>query len=739
MPDGTQITRAVISQSRRRGAASILAMMFLVIFSSLAAAMAIVAQGNLTTADSHLKINRSISAAETGMNFLIYRLNQITKTVMTTDGLISDDNAPDLWNDVRSDLIFSLASEYHNLAEPYQIGSTMHVGPISVGPGAPTFVATFTPHPILNEDYDGAFYNKPPYSTMDVPVSAAAPLDSTWIRVTVTASDGPANRAISRSLQMDFHMAKRIDFAILSKSRVMIGRNVIIDGTVGSRFVETNLANGHPIQMVSDFVGLDAATLDPLLDAFTGTLITNDIDGDNRINLASATETASIANADSFDTDGDGYITDYDFFLAHYDVNADGRISGIELDTSNNIYTAQLMELIDTFGDPQRPGYNDGFVDASDRYAKIRGQLKILATKADWEVGAAAGAYQDFLAGTIRPDHNEAALTFEADEANVFEFGPQDFDITTMRNMATGDFAQQAADQAANHDPDDATTPSALGEQVFESVPFGSPHPYDHYDRPVYKNMTFSNITIPKGSNALFVNCKFIGVTFIESEVNNTDENYNYAGIQESDGSLKHPDRVADVDGVDVADTKTVANNIRFDGCIFEGSVASDAPLEFTHVRNKIAFTGDTKFIIDDSVNLSDSQKALFKRSTILSPHYSVEMGTFVAPADSKETVELTGTIVAGLIDMRGQIKVTGSIITTFEPVSGTGPVIGDTSPQFNTTLGYFPSSDGDLEGELPVGGIGVIHVRYDPTIPLPDGISGPISIEPIRSTYTEN
>jgi hypothetical protein len=88
---------------------------------------------------------------------------------------------------------------------------------------------------------------------------------------------------------------------------------------------------------------------------------------------------------------------------------------------------------------------------------------------------------------------------------------------------------------------------------------------------------------------------------------------------------------------------------------------------------------------------------------------------------------------------MRGQIKVTGSIITTFEPVSGTGPVIGDTSPQFNTTLGYFPSSDGDLEGELPVGGIGVIHVRYDPTIPLPDGISGPISIEPIRSTYTEN
>ena len=48
---------------RDRGAAAVLAMMFLVIFSSLAAAMAIVSQGNLQTADSSLKINRSRAAA----------------------------------------------------------------------------------------------------------------------------------------------------------------------------------------------------------------------------------------------------------------------------------------------------------------------------------------------------------------------------------------------------------------------------------------------------------------------------------------------------------------------------------------------------------------------------------------------------------------------------------------------------------------------------------------------------
>ena len=67
------------TNNRERGAAAVLAMMFLVIFSSLAAAMAIVSQGNLTTADSSLKINRSLAAAETGMQFMVYRLNQVTQ------------------------------------------------------------------------------------------------------------------------------------------------------------------------------------------------------------------------------------------------------------------------------------------------------------------------------------------------------------------------------------------------------------------------------------------------------------------------------------------------------------------------------------------------------------------------------------------------------------------------------------------------------------------------------------
>ena len=59
------------------------------------------------------------------------------------------------------------------------------------------------------------------------------------------------------------------------------------------------------------------------------------------------------------------------------------------------------------------------------------------------------------------------------------------------------------------NNPGDPNSPQPLGTVVREAVPYNSAHPYDYYDRPVYKNMTFTNVKIPKGANALFQNCKF--------------------------------------------------------------------------------------------------------------------------------------------------------------------------------------------------------------------------------------
>ncbi len=721
-------------------------MMFLVIFGSLAAAMAIVSQGNLRTADTHMKINRSLAAAETGMNLMVFRINQVTQNITTRDGLIESDDAVALWQQTAVALQNSFSGELHNIQEPYISNNELHIGPIVVAPGAPRFEATLTPHPLPGEDYDSLFYQRPPYSEMDVPVSSASPLDATYVRVRVTAADGPVGSAICRSISLDFKIDKKIRYAILSKSRVMIGRNVLIQGPIGSRFMETHLVNGHPIQLESNFRGM-TASLDANLNLFVNTLIQYDMDGDNRLNVAHAAESGDLADPDALDVNNDGYIDDYDFFVGEFDtIGSDLRVTQAELEANGltTVEAQQLMELYDTFGNTDREGYNDGFIDNSDNLAKIRGEVYISASMDDWNNGAAnapdGGAYQDYFQGPIVPDFGESALKFEAAENDTHQYLPSDFDVTTYRNMVDSDLSAQVGLQA--NDPAQPVVYTAPSEDTRESVPFEASYPYDYYDRPVYENMVFTNVKIPKGTNALFKNCRFIGVTFVETETQNADSDFNYAGMQQSDGSQKHPDRSVEIDGEEITDTKTISNNLRFDDCTFEGAIVSDSPQEFTHTRNKMAFTGTTSFVdVNNELqapNLSDDERSLFSRSSLLVPHYSVEMGTFVAPHDSTETVNLSGTIVAGVIDMRGQVKINGTVLTTFEPHSNDGPVLGETSPQFNTTLGYFPSAMGDLEAELPTTGWGVIQVRYNPDLPLPDGILGPIELRPLMATYFE-
>lgn len=753
---------------KQSGAAAVLSMMFLVIFGSLAAAMAIVSQGNLHTADTHLKVNRSLAASETGMRLMMYRLSQSTQTVLTRSGTVWDPsagsyittlNAGDLasdgsgmpvdvllgkadaiWDEIAASMATEIAGEFHNQQEPYiDAAGVLHVGPIAVGPNAPAFTATFTPHPIVGEDYDSDYYTRPPYSEMAV--SSSNPLDARFVRVRIEAYDGPATSRVFRSVSMDFQLVKRIEYAVLSRSRVMLGRNVMIEGRVGSTFAETNLTNGHPMQIASDFRGIDPE-LDAKLDALLGSIIEDDQDGDNRLSIHNSTEVADYANPAEYDTDGDGFITEFDFFLSHFDTpSSPGQISVSELESQmHSLDAQQLMRLIDTFGSPNRAGYNDGVIDEYDRYAKVRGEIHIAADLAGWLNGAASGtgAYQDHLQGPIVPGHNGTPLTFDSDQTSEYELSADQFDVSSFKARATGDLASQAAAAASSHDPADPDSPQPLGSVETEAVPFQAAYPYDYYDRPVYENMTFRDVKIPKGTNALFKNCRFIGVTFIESELNNDDPDYNYAGMQDATGDQKHPDRFVTINGTEIYDTKTVANNIRFHNCSFEGGVVTDVPKEYTHARNKVTFTGNSGFDIDGSAELSDAEKTLYKRSSLLAPQYSIEMGTFVSPYDSNEVIKLSGTIVAGLIDMRGQVEINGQLLTTFEPKSNTGPVIGNTSPQFNTTLGYFSAAEGDLETEPPQNGFGVIHVRYNKNLPLPDGILGPVEAVALWGTYFE-
>ena len=92
-----RIHRSRSNDSSRRGVASVLAMMFLMIFSSLAAVMAILAQGNVQTAHSSLRISRALSAAESGLAFAARRLRLESRRFIVDQGVIDSDFGERLW------------------------------------------------------------------------------------------------------------------------------------------------------------------------------------------------------------------------------------------------------------------------------------------------------------------------------------------------------------------------------------------------------------------------------------------------------------------------------------------------------------------------------------------------------------------------------------------------------------------------------------------------------------------
>ncbi|MBN1817772.1 MAG: hypothetical protein JW828_10455 [Sedimentisphaerales bacterium] len=208
------------------------------------------------------------------------------------------------------------------------------------------------------------------------------------------------------------------------------------------------------------------------------------------------------------------------------------------------------------------------------------------------------------------------------------------------------------------------------------------------YNRKVYENQTFSNVIIPKGSHALFINCTFNDVLFVE-----TNETYY--------------------------DSTSLTNNVRFDNCNFQGTIVSDVPSTSTHwswwTRNVLYFTGEAIF----------NNQSQFRETTILAPNFNINLGnTGAFESDGGNT--LSGAIVGGIVDVRGNAQIQGTIISMYD----TTPF----SSGYVTNIGA--ADDGGSEGAGYVGG--TIEITPDPEQLLPSGIRTPIILQPCYNTYTE-
>lgn len=201
-------------------------------------------------------------------------------------------------------------------------------------------------------------------------------------------------------------------------------------------------------------------------------------------------------------------------------------------------------------------------------------------------------------------------------------------------------------------------------------------------NRHVYENQTFTNVHLPDNRNALFRNCTFEDTLYIDCY---------------KSGSTGY-------------------NNVRFDNCTFNGVIVTDVPQVFKWQYNCLYFTGEAAFN-----NTSGIQEA-----TILAPYFNVNLGN-TNPEQNDNNV-LTGAIVGGIVDVRGNAQIYGTIISMCDTTQW--------SSGYVTNIGATLNDGGSETTEL--GDIGVISITPEEDKMLPSGITSPIIIKPLQETYSE-
>jgi len=204
------------------------------------------------------------------------------------------------------------------------------------------------------------------------------------------------------------------------------------------------------------------------------------------------------------------------------------------------------------------------------------------------------------------------------------------------------------------------------------------------YYRHTYENQTFTNAMLPINRHALFKNCTFEEVLYIDCYKSSTSQSYT--------------------------------NNVRFEDCTFNGVIITDVPQPFDWVDNCLYFTGAATF---------DNQSSV-QEATILAPHFNVNLGN-TNPNQNDNNV-LTGAIVGGIVDVRGNAQINGTIISMCDTtVYSSGYV---------TNIGATLEDGGSETTEL--GDVGVIDITPQEDMMLPSGITSPIIIKPKQETYAE-
>lgn len=719
----------------RRGSALLMALMYVTLFGALAASMTMFSTATMDDSAANDRSTRAYAAADSGISWLMLQFKMLAQKTpgtggglpMTTAGTINAATARTLFSGTGG-LAPNLATQVNgttNLQGRTVIWNTtaISIPPIQMfGSGDSTcFCVTLTQ-------------------------------DATTPTILHAVSIGKCSNVL-RSVQMDITMSKQLKYAVYSNVAIQLGKNVRVQGDIASTYAGTG--KGPPIQSFSDFHYIkDLAAVDTSLGTLRNLLATYDTTYANRLDVRNASSPAAVAAASAglTDANGDGFIDEYDIFLKAVDTNGNKVVTPGEYTDplTGKAYDADLWALVDAPFGATTPvpwlGYNDNQISNYDGYSKFNGTLKMAITPSQWQANAAnwplwgdggGTRTQDFIEGPVIPsDPTAVPVQFGYDFSSDLTMTPQNFDTSGLDANVSASNATVAGATISNGT---LTAAMANGGTLTEHSPSDVTSGWQAtYKRPVFQNMTFNNVRIPKGLNAKFVNCTFNGYTTVKENTNvvtggsigtlSDGTKGVTGGTTTSDPSngMAYAQRM--ISGSFTADTTltssnsvafTQGNNLHFTGCTFNGVLSSDVPTSYTHFANTWEFDGVSTF-----------NNQVDQTQTIMAPNTNIEMGSFTNPGGNPST--LFGVVVAGNIDIRGTANVDGSLIVT-----GNGAT--------NTTLGYFGSTDSGQAvppiSQLPTaanGAYGHLYFRYNPSRGMPNGISIPVTLSTATSTYSQ-
>jgi len=626
---------------RRRGIAILAALIFIAMFSALSVGMLSMASANVQVSSNHHKSNLALNAALSGLEYARYITAKApTDEFKTYCNYVTPADADIIWTELCNQLKSHLGAQ--------AVGNS-HAFTDDDGSGT-QILTSWIPYQGSQTSFRIQFYR---YD--------ADP------RIVYIECQGQ-HKELKRTVQMELKIAKDtriLKYALAGRGRMWLAGDVTIHGDIYSSW---NVAGISPFNMTDD----------------------STVEGSLNTVLSWQDLLKQSYQMQTFAYDGSGNL-----------ILTDGRT----VNSSGHLLTEGGQVITNSYGNPlnilnlgfEKEGYYNV---AKDKWGNpIQGYVNgqpigpVMYGNPVEAFDASGNRYYssiDELQGTYENVNYSQA----PNSLSGLKIG--DYNTSSYKNSIPGTAPSVSGSLIQNG----VLPKTKIGKQTVPTQTEYFPHAAGDYKqkasssslaltRYVYENKTLRNIRVDGGTNALFKNCTFEEVLYV-------------------DCSTAGP-----------TSTVSTYNNIRFENCTFNGVIVTNTPQALNSgwwMRNQLYFTGAATFKNESSI----------QEATILAPHFNVNLGN-TNPNQNENNV-LTGAIVGGIVDVRGNAQIYGTIIS-----------MADTSAYpsgYVTNIGA-TEDDGGSE-TLEVGDIGTIEITPDEDQMLPGGIYASFVLEPVKNTYKE-